>query len=215
MPKGKRMLSERQKAFVDAYVATLNASDAARKAGFSEKSARSQGSRLLAHPKVKAAIADALAQRAAAAGLRAEDVLARIKYIMNCEPSEKWRSADIVKVIELAGKFCKLWSDKVEVEVGVSLEQLIDEAISMGKREATAIAPEGPRLLPRARGSVRSAPQPGDDLAGMIDEALALERPAATATVPVPVARTETPAEERARLERQHQYEISLRSEHG
>ncbi len=45
----KLELNVRQKRFVDKYVETGNAAEAARHAGYSEKTARSQGQRLLTH----------------------------------------------------------------------------------------------------------------------------------------------------------------------
>jgi len=56
--------------------------------------------------------------------LKAEDVLARVKYIMNCEPGETWKSGDILKAIDLGGRYCGLWSDKDPVQ-GLSFEQLV------------------------------------------------------------------------------------------
>lgn len=45
-------LTGRQRAFVDAYIEHRNAAEAARRAGYSERSANRQGSRLLRHPAV-------------------------------------------------------------------------------------------------------------------------------------------------------------------
>ena len=49
-------LTPKQKRFVDEYLVDLNATAAARRAGYSEKTACEQGSRLLANVKVQAAI---------------------------------------------------------------------------------------------------------------------------------------------------------------
>ena len=46
-------MTERQKAFIDAYIETLNASESARRAGYSAASANVIASRLLANVKVK------------------------------------------------------------------------------------------------------------------------------------------------------------------
>lgn len=58
-----------------AYLQTLNATAAARAAGYSEKTAESQGSRLLSNAKVRQAIDEALARRAARVEVKADDVL--------------------------------------------------------------------------------------------------------------------------------------------
>ncbi len=46
-------LNEKQKRFADEYLVDLNATQAARRAGYSERSAYSQGHRLLQYPEVK------------------------------------------------------------------------------------------------------------------------------------------------------------------
>ena len=53
------MLNEKQELFVQHYILTRNASEAARLAGYSERSARNQGSRLLQDEAVQQRIYDA------------------------------------------------------------------------------------------------------------------------------------------------------------
>ena len=53
------MLNEKQEAFVQHYVLTRNASEAARLAGYSERSARNQGHRLLQEEEIQQRIYDA------------------------------------------------------------------------------------------------------------------------------------------------------------
>lgn len=53
------MLNEKQELFVQHYILTRNASEAARLAGYSEKSARNQGSRLLQEEAIQQRIYDA------------------------------------------------------------------------------------------------------------------------------------------------------------
>ena len=48
-----RKMSEKQKAFCDYYIESLNLTDAAKKAGYSEKTARSMGSENLTKPDIK------------------------------------------------------------------------------------------------------------------------------------------------------------------
>lgn len=49
-------LNDRQERFVDEYLVDLNATAAAKRAGYSEKTARSQGQRLLTNVDIQAAI---------------------------------------------------------------------------------------------------------------------------------------------------------------
>lgn len=53
------MLNEKQELFVQHYILTRNASEAARLAGYSERSARNQGSRLLQEEAIQQRIYDA------------------------------------------------------------------------------------------------------------------------------------------------------------
>jgi len=68
-------LTGRQVRFVEEYLISLNASDAARKAGYSAKTAASQGADLLKNPKVRAALDKAIERRAIRVGVKADDVL--------------------------------------------------------------------------------------------------------------------------------------------
>ena len=47
------LMSEKQKAFCDYYITTMNAAEAARQAGYAEKSARMIGSENLTKPYIK------------------------------------------------------------------------------------------------------------------------------------------------------------------
>lgn len=70
-----RKLNARQQAFVREYLIDLNATQAAIRAGYSEKTAAEQASRLLRNVNVKAAIAKAKQERANKVELTAERVL--------------------------------------------------------------------------------------------------------------------------------------------
>ena len=68
-------LTDKQQAFVEAYLLCgFNAAEAARQAGYSDKTARQQGQRLLTNVDIAAAIRQGLAERAMAA----DEVLARL-----------------------------------------------------------------------------------------------------------------------------------------
>ena len=70
----KTELTPMQRIFISEYLATWNATKAATKAGYSEKTAYSQGARLLKNVEVAAAIDAELGKRA----LTANEVLARL-----------------------------------------------------------------------------------------------------------------------------------------
>ena len=72
---------ERQIKFVEEYIKSLNATDAAIKAGYSKKTARSQGSRLLTNVDIQKAIQQAKAEREERTKIDVDYVLKRLVEI--------------------------------------------------------------------------------------------------------------------------------------
>ncbi len=71
-------LTPKQQRFVEEYLIDLNATQAAIRAGYSEKTAYSIGQRLLKHVEVQAAIAAAQEERSKKTGIDAEWLLKRL-----------------------------------------------------------------------------------------------------------------------------------------
>ncbi len=69
-------MTDKRARFVDEYLVDLNATQAATRAGYSEKTAYSQGQRLLKDVEVAKAIAERQAERAERVRVTADDVLA-------------------------------------------------------------------------------------------------------------------------------------------
>jgi len=116
-------LSDRQRRFVEAYAISLSAKEAATVAGYSARTARQSGSRLLALPEVAAAIQQALEQRAEHCDVKAWQVLHELKRIAF---SEDERTSDKLKACELLAKHLQLFGSEAAVVVGrVTLEQLV------------------------------------------------------------------------------------------
>ena len=67
-------LTNKQKLFIEHYLTCMNASEAARRAGYSVVSARSTGSELLTYPDIRAAIEARISE----AAMVADEVLARL-----------------------------------------------------------------------------------------------------------------------------------------
>jgi phage terminase small subunit len=100
-------LSQKQKLFVESYLAGPNATKAAIKAGYSEKTAASQGQRLLKNVEIQKAIHN----RVETAIITADEILHGVKSIA----LEGKRDSDKLKAYELLGKHLKLWTDKTEL----------------------------------------------------------------------------------------------------
>lgn len=99
-------LTTKQKLFIEAYLANPNATEAAIKAGYSEKTAGSVGAENLKKPEIAAAIAE----RVETAIITADEILTGVKSIA----LEGERDADRLKAYELLGKHLKLWTEKIE-----------------------------------------------------------------------------------------------------
>ena len=126
------MLNEKQQRFADEYLIDLNATRAAIRAGYSEKTAYSQGERLLRHVEVKAYIKEKMDERKEDAIASADEVMRYLtsvirgqsrshvlarndlgaEYILEKPPDEKER----LKAAELMGKRHQLFTDKVKVD---------------------------------------------------------------------------------------------------
>ena len=126
------MLNEKQQRFADEYLIDLNATRAAIRAGYSEKTAAAQAARLLKNVNVSAYIKEKMADQredtiasadevmryltSVIRGQSRSHVLARndlgAEYILEKPPDEKER----LKAAELMGKRHQLFTDKVKVD---------------------------------------------------------------------------------------------------
>ena len=106
-------LSEKQRRFVEEYLVDLNATAAARRAGYSEKTCRSIGAENLTKPDIQAAIAEAMSKRAEQCDLSAEKVVRGL-----LDEAERFGEGSShsarVRAWELLGKHLGMFTDRVE-----------------------------------------------------------------------------------------------------
>lgn len=81
-------LTDKQRRFVDEYLVDLNATQAAIRAGYSEKTANEQGNRLLAKVSIATAIQDAMKARGKRTQITADKVLQRWWDLANVDVNE-------------------------------------------------------------------------------------------------------------------------------
>lgn len=106
-------LSAKRNAFVHEYLIDKNATRSAKAAGYSDKTAYSQGQRLLKNVEVAKAIKHGLQDQAEATKITAERILKRIaEYAFD---GKSQRASDTLKACELLGKHFKLFTEKSEV----------------------------------------------------------------------------------------------------
>jgi phage terminase small subunit len=119
-------LTAKQQRFIEEYLIDLNATQAAIRAGYSEKNADKIGSQLLGKTRVKEQIDKALEKRSNKLNLDAEWVLTRLMDISNAAyQANDYSPAN--KATELIGKHLGLFTDKLEVKGHMTFEQLLDD----------------------------------------------------------------------------------------
>lgn len=105
-------LTDKQKRFVEEYLVDLNATQAAIRAGYSVKTARSQGQRLLTKADIQAALARRQETYAKRVEWTVEDILADLRTIAT-DPEQ--RPSDRLKAYELGGKHLGMFTEKLDV----------------------------------------------------------------------------------------------------
>ena len=83
-------LNERQRAFADYYIETGNATEAAKRAGYSENTARSIGSENLTKPDISAYIAERMAEQSSKRVADANEVIEFYTAVMRGEVKDQF-----------------------------------------------------------------------------------------------------------------------------
>ena len=126
-----RRLSEKQKAFCVYYIESLNLTEAAKKAGYSEKTARSMGSENLTKPDIKEYIELRLAQMEEKRVATAKEVLEYLTRVMRGEEKDQFDMdaslQDRTKAAELLGKRYRLFIDKQEIEAKMEPVTIVND----------------------------------------------------------------------------------------
>lgn len=137
----KKKLNPKQQRFVEEYLIDLNATQAAIRAGYSEKTADQYGYQLLQNSIVVETIEAAKAKRSASVGVTQEYILEMLTLNVNralqAEPARdkdgqivgdyKYEGAVANKALELLGKHAGMFNDKVKLEGNVNL--VIERAV--------------------------------------------------------------------------------------
>jgi len=109
-------LTPKQQRFVEEYLIDLNATQAAIRAGYSEKNADKIGSQLLGKTRVAASIREAQEKRTRRTEITADYVLTTIRETVEALLNDREKNAaNIFKGSELLGKHIKLFTDKQEI----------------------------------------------------------------------------------------------------
>lgn len=121
-------LNLKQQLFIEEYLVDLNATQAAKRAGYSEKTAYSIGQENLNKPEIQEAVQKAFNERSERTEITQDYVLGTIKEtVEKCKESDNTNG--ILKGCELLGKHLKLFTDKVEHsgDVNINIQRFTDE----------------------------------------------------------------------------------------
>ena len=128
-------MTPRSSDFVDEYLVDLNATQAAIRAGYSEKTAYSIGQRLLKNVEVQSMIANRMEERSKRTEITQDRVLTDIELIkqdaMRKALDKNGNEAMInhtsaLKACELQGRHLQLWNDKI----ALTIESITDEELN-------------------------------------------------------------------------------------
>ncbi len=148
-------LTDKQERFVQEYMIDLNATQAAIRAGYSERTAQEQGSRLLLKVMVQEAIQEQQKRISEKLEINAEWVIQRLKEnfekAIQAEPVRDkdgnpigeftYNGSVANRSLELIGKHIGMFKERVETEIninnlkGISNEQLFSELADRGTGE--------------------------------------------------------------------------------
>lgn len=155
-------LTEKQRRFVDYYVETGNASEAARRAGYSEKIANRIGTENLSKPVIKEAITVRLKELEDKRIAKADEVMQFLTSTLRGEVKEERI------VVEGTGEGR---SDARIIKVQVSARDRLEAAKSLLKRYPMLLDAKEQKLrLQKLEAEIRAAEQVDDDAVTIVDD---------------------------------------------
>lgn len=123
-------MNEKQKAFADYYIELLNATEAAKRAGYSEKTAYSQGQRLLKNAEIQKYIQERLNSKEKERIAKQDEVLEILTSIMRGEVPDQLgletSVRDRTKAAELLGKRYNIFTENLNVNANIGVK-IVDD----------------------------------------------------------------------------------------
>ncbi len=155
-------LTEKQKRFIDFYIETGNATEAARKAGYASKAAYATGAENLRKPQIKAAIDARLKELEDSRIAKADEVLKFLTATLRSQVTEPH------VIVEGTGDGC---SEAKVIETGPSVRDRIEAAKNLLKRYPTEMNSKEQKLrLAKLEQELKEAAQDEADDVMIIDD---------------------------------------------
>ncbi len=135
-------LSEKQQRFVAEYTVDFNATAAAIRAGYSEKTAAQMGYKLLKMQEIQEAVQQEFANRQDRTHITGDQVVAELAKIAFAKAEDYYHDygleikvSDKTKALELLGKHCAIFIEKIAIS-GITPE-MVQEVEAMVRDAAT------------------------------------------------------------------------------
>lgn len=128
MPKTAEGLTPKQKRFVEEYLIDLNATQAAIRAGYSEKTAGQIGAEYLKKPHIGQAVAHGIMKASEKAEVSVQDVINGLAREAHYYGEGSTQSAR-VSAWGLLGKYHKMFIDRIEADITHSFSDLSDDEL--------------------------------------------------------------------------------------
>lgn len=138
-------MTPRSSDFVDEYLVDLNATQAAIRAGYSEKTAYSIGQRLLKNVEVQKMIANRMEERSKRTEITQDRVLTDIELIKQDAMRKSFdkngneamiNHTSALKACELQGRHLQMWNDKVALTIETTTDEELHARIADLARKA-------------------------------------------------------------------------------
>lgn len=146
-------LTKLQQAFIEEYTRdpTCGQAEAARRAGYGAKRAKITSYELMRNPEIQREIERRMTrklsqvERSAGGAVTKESVLedmAELEDSIKRAGIGAWQSAALLKIIEMRGKFLKMFTDRVELGV----DDVLVEKLLEGRKRAGLAEPQPPTI---------------------------------------------------------------------
>ena len=125
--RGKMMnkleITKKQKSFADEYLKDYNGKQAAIRAGYSEKSAENQASRMLSYAKVAEYLGKRQIEKEKKIGITIEAIIDELQEVgFGIVDGDKLKMNDKIKALELLGKHLGMFSESKDKETEVNIQ---------------------------------------------------------------------------------------------
>lgn len=127
-------MTSRQARFIEEYLISLNATDAAKRAGYSEKTAYSIGQRLIKMKEIQEAISRSMIERSERTALTQDYVIDNLREIVTrCMNAKSFDARSAIRALELLGRHIGMFDYKLQVQKSESQDRYIFKWVGEGE----------------------------------------------------------------------------------